>query len=43
MPAPAHSDALFAVYPRPARQDCSFYHSFDLAEGEVVGQWDLRQ
>ncbi len=43
MPAPAHSDALFAVYPRPARQDCSFYHSFDLAEGEVVGRGSRQQ
>ncbi len=24
------------------REDCDFYHSFTLAEGEVVGQWDLR-
>ena len=43
MPTQAHTTPLFATYPRPARQDCSFYHSFDLAEGEVIGQWDLRQ
>lgn len=41
MPAQPHR-SLFARYPRPQRQACSFYHSFDLAEGEVIGQWDLR-
>lgn len=24
------------------REDCDFYHSFTLADGEAVGQWDLR-
>lgn len=28
--------------PRPAREDCSFYHSFDLPDSEIIGQWDLR-
>lgn len=42
MPAPAHKKPLFTEYPRPSRQDCIFYHSFDLAEGEIIGQWDLR-
>ena len=43
MPAHPLTDSLFAHYPRPQRQDCSFYHSFDLPEGEIIGQWDLRQ
>ena len=42
MPAPAHKKPLFTEYPRPSRQDCIFYHSFDLAEEEIIGQWDLR-
>ena len=24
------------------REDCDFYHSFTLADGDVIGQWDLR-
>lgn len=42
MPAPAHKKPLFTEYTRPSRKDCIFYHSFDLAEGEIIGQWDLR-
>ncbi len=31
------------ISPRTVKlQDCEFYHSFTLASGEVVGQWDLR-
>lgn len=31
------------ISPRtPRREDCCFYHSYTLAEGEVVGDWDLR-
>lgn len=36
--------ALREVAPRsPRREDCRFYHSCDLADGEeVIGEWDLR-
>jgi hypothetical protein len=31
------------IQPRHVKlEDCEFYHSFTLASGEVVGQWDLR-
>ena len=31
------------IAPRTVRlEDCDFYHSFSLAGGDVVGQWDLR-
>lgn len=30
-------------WPKPAREECYFYHSIDLPNGEtVIGQWDLR-
>jgi len=35
--------ALVEIAPRsPAREDCLFYHSYTLPEGEVEGDWDLR-
>lgn len=37
-PAPA-----LEIVPRlPAKDECQFYHSFTLPEGEIVGMWDLR-
>lgn len=42
MPTPLHTASLYKTYPRPPRQDCCFYHSFSLPDGEVIGQWDLR-
>ncbi|WP_201262299.1 bifunctional 2-polyprenyl-6-hydroxyphenol methylase/3-demethylubiquinol 3-O-methyltransferase UbiG [Azospira sp. I13] len=43
MPQTKNPDSLFAQYPKPQLQDCSFYHSFDTADGEIIGQWDLRK
>ncbi len=43
MSQPKSKNPLFVEYPRPHLQDCSFYHSFDLANGEIIGQWDLRK
>lgn len=32
------------IQPRTVRlEDCDFYHSYNLASGPVVGQWDLRE
>jgi hypothetical protein len=34
---------VLEISPRkPARDECLFYHSFQLSEGEIVGMWDLR-
>jgi glycosyltransferase involved in cell wall biosynthesis len=46
-PVPAsmtRAPALREVPPRtPRREDCGFYHSYTLADGEeVIGDWDLR-
>lgn len=41
--APMQPAPVSLVAPRsPAREDCFFYHSFTLPEGEVEGVWDLR-
>ncbi|WP_207806970.1 class I SAM-dependent methyltransferase [Parazoarcus communis] len=33
---------MFVPPRKPRREDCRFYHSYTLADGEVVGDWDLR-
>lgn len=33
---------MFVLPRKPRREDCRFYHSYTLADGEVVGDWDLR-
>lgn len=43
MSQPKNQDSLFVEYPKPLLQDCSFYHSFDMVNGEIIGQWDLRK
>ena len=32
-----------AVWPAPAKSDCTFYHSIDYPDGDsVTGVWDIR-
>jgi hypothetical protein len=37
------TSTLREIAPRlPRRDDCLFYHSFTLPEGDIAGMWDLR-